>query len=297
MKAKNKIDGVRDNIGNELWNALVDSAITDNEKERRVLTLSEQIKKWPETMKVRLSLILEHLAKEWLLNPWSIKSLSEAEIKAVAWSEDEKKIKNIINYIVDSWRENDKKLSSDQLLKLNQAVIEGLDKYYGEAAEEYGNSKALQKRNDELVAELRASEKTDEVVEAALLERWSRNRIMRVGKAIQNTVNDKSLKDEDKDRKVLWQANSSAISGRWRRFDWINKLPSKIDANEEYKKAMDNLKKKMRDPQTKRDEKVVIRYIAKEATKHYSDYVERTVVDEDTRRQNVQDINTLMAAA
>lgn len=297
MKAKNKIDGVRDNIGNELWNALVDSAITDNEKERRVLTLSEQIRKWPETMKVRLSLILEHLAKEWLLNPWSIKSLSEAEIRAVAWSEDEKKIKNIINYIVDSWREDDKKLSSDQLLKLNQAVIEGLDKYYWEAAEEYGNSKAFQKRNDELVAELRASEKTDEVVETALLERWSRNRIMRVGKAIQKTVNDTSLKEEDRDRKVLWQANSSAISGRWRRFDWINKLPSKIDANEEYKKSMDNLKKKMRDPQTKRDEKVVIRYIAKQVTRHYSDYVERTVVDEDTRRQNVQDINTLMAAA
>ena len=59
---------------------------------------------------------------------------------------------------------------------------------------------------------------------------------------------------------------------------------------------MDNLTKKMNDPKTKADEKVVIRYIAKEATRHYSDYVERTVIDEDTRRQNMQNINTLMAA-
>ena len=145
-------------------------------------------------------------------------------------------------------------------------------------------------------AELRASEKADEVVEAALLERRSRNRIIMAGKAIQKTVKDSSLKPEDKDRKVLRQANSSAISGRWKRFDWINKLPSKIDANEEYKKAMDNLTKKMSDPKTKPDEKVVIRYIARESTKHYSDYVERTVVSEDKRKENLKTINWLMAA-
>lgn len=296
MKTANKIDGVRDNIGNELWKALISSAITDDEKERRILTLSEQIKNWAETMKVRLSLIIEHLAKEGLLNPESIKSLSEAEIKAIAWSDDKEKIKNIINYIVDSWREDGKKLSSDQLLKLNQAVIEWLDKYYGEAAEKYENNERLQRTNEGLVAELRASERADSVVEAALLERWSTNRIMRVWKAIQKTAKDTTLSNIDKDRKILWQANSSAISGRWKRFDWVNKLSSKIDANEEYKKAMENLTAKMNDSKTKPAEKVVIRYISREATKSYSDYIERTVVSEEDRKRNMKEINRLMAA-
>lgn len=294
LQPKRKINNITTNIAQEIWKIFLNWASRKRTKQERLDALSSQVEKWSENMKIRLTLTIDYLSKEWLLRPESIKSLSAEWIKRIEWSNGDEKIQNIIKYLVDNWRKKGEELTNEQKEKLNQAVIDWLDEHYWKLAEKEDISEELKARNDELEQELNASEAANEVVESAVLKRWSRNNMIRVWKSIEN-INNSDLDTVTKARKVLWQANSFALFGTWKRFDWINKLPHKIDINEEYKEAVDNLKEKMKNASEAR-EKVAIRYIMRQINKAYKDYIDARNISEETRKQNMKDINMAMAA-
>jgi len=302
LQPKRKMNLITDGTAEALWKVFTSELKTKATKTERIDALSDQIKEWSENMKVRLILTLNYLSNEWLLKPEAIKSLSAAKIREIAWGqnsnqflkENDKKIQNIIDYLINGWRKKGEELTAEQKEKLNQAVIDWLDAHYWNLAEKEDLSEQLQARNQELEEELNASEAANEVVEAAVLKRFSRNNMIRVWKSIEN-INNSNLDPVTKARKVLWQANSFAILGTWKRFDWINKLPKKIDVNKEYREAVDNLKKKMSSAQEAR-EKVAIRYIMRQINRAYTTYINETNISEEARKQNMRDINMAMAA-
>lgn len=294
LQPKRKIDGIRTDTAQKIWEVFLNWATGKWTKQERLDTLSSQIENWSENMKIRLAFAVDYLSREWLLKPESIKSLSAEWIKRIAWSNWDEKIQNIIKYLVNDWRKKGEELTSEQKEKLNQAVIDWMDKHYWNLAEKEDRSEELKARNDELEDELNASEAANEVVESAVLKRRSRNNMIRVWKSIEN-INNSNLDPVTKARKVLWQANTFAVFGTWKRFDWINKLPKKIDVNKEYREAVDNLKEKM-DNASEAREKVAIRYIMRQINKAYKDYIDATNITEETRKQNMRDINMKMVA-
>jgi len=72
-------------------------------------------------------------------------------------------------------------------------------------------------------------------------------------------------------------------------------LPKKIDINKEYVEAVNKLKEKMSNTKLAK-EKVAIRYIMRQVNIAYKDYIDATNISEETRRQNMKDINMAMAA-
>jgi len=291
LQPKKKIDGITTDVAKAIWEVFLNWASRKGTKQERLDALSSQVDQWSENMKIRLSLTIDYLSKEWLLKPEDIKSLSTNQITR---SNGDEKIQNIIKYLIDNWRKKGGELTNEQKERLNQAVIEWMEKHYWNLAEKEDRSEELKSRNDELEDELNASEAANEVVESAVLKRRSRNNMIRVWKSIENITNS-DLDPVTKARKVLWQANSFAIFGTWKRFDWINKLPKKIDVNKEYREAVDNLKEKM-DNASEAREKVAIRYIMRQINKAYKDYIDATNITEETRKQNMRDINMKMAA-
>lgn len=304
LQTKRPIDSVKTNVAEAIWKVFLGKVETKSTKEDRLNALSSQIENWSENMKIRLILTIDHLSSMWLLNPDSIKSLSAKKIMEIAWAENnkkfltenDKKIQNIIDYLIENWRKDDKKLTTEQREELNQAVIDWLDSHYWKLAEKSDISDELKVRNEELEEELKATDAANEVVESAVLSRWSRSNIIRVWKSIEKiNENKKWLDPVTKARKVLWQANSFAVFWSWKRFDWINKLPKKIDVNKEYVEAVNKLKEKMSNTKQSR-EKVAIRYIMRQVNRAYKDYIDATNISEETRRQNMKDINMAMAA-
>lgn len=294
LQPKRKINSITTDTAQKIWEVFLNWATRKWTKQERLDTLSSQIENWSENMKIRLAFAVDYLSREWLLKPESIKSLSAEWIKRIAWSNWDEKIQNIIKYLVNDWRKKGEELTSEQKEKLNQAVIDWMDKHYWNLAEKEDRSEELKARNDELEDELNASEAANEVVESAVLKRRSRNNMIRVWKSIEN-INNSNLDPVTKARKVLWQANTFAVFGTWKRFDWINKLPKKIDVNKEYREAVDNLKEKM-DNASEAREKVAIRYIMRQINKAYKDYIDATNITEETRKQNMRDINMKMVA-
>ena len=310
LQPKKPIDSIRTNTAKAIWDVFLNWVNNKNTKQKRLDALSDQIKEWHENMKIKLILTIDYLSKEWLLKPKSIKSLSADKIKEIAWKnetwggeygetaleERDRRIKNIIKYLVDDWRKNDEKLTNEQKEKLNQAVMDWMNEHYWKLAEKEDRSEELKARNDELEEELNASEAANEVVESAVLKRRSRNNTIRVWKSIERiNENKKWLDPVTKARKVIWQANSFAVFGSWKRFDLINKLPKKIDVNKEYKEVAHKLIEKMNTTEESR-EKVAIRYIMRQVNKAYKDYIDATNISEETRKQNMRDINMAMAA-
>jgi len=304
LQTKRPIDSVKTNVAEAIWKVFLSNVTSRSIKEERLGALSEQIEKWSENMKIRLILTIDHLSSKWLLTPESIKSLSVNKIMELAWAEnsrkflkdDDKKIQNIIDYLVKNWRKDGKELTTEQKEELNQAVIDWLDVHYWKLAEKSDVSDELKARNEELEEELKATDAANEVVEAAVLSKWSRSNIVRIWKSIEKiNENKKWLDPVTKSRKVLRQANSFAVFGSWKRFDWINKLPKKIDINKEYVEAVNKLKEKMSNTKLAK-EKVAIRYIMRQVNIAYKDYIDATNISEETRRQNMKDINMAMAA-
>jgi len=295
LKTKRPIGFIRERTAEEIGKVLLGKIKDKTTKQQRLDTLSDQLKWWSESMKIKLAIAVDCLIEQWLLGTDSIKWMTIDDIKKIEWSNSDAKIDNIIKYFMDTWRKDGKELTNDQRKKINKAIIDWLNKHYWDLAEKEDHSQELETRNQELEEELNASEAVNEVVESAVLKRWSKNNMIRVGKAIEKINEDSWLDAVTKARKVLWQANNFAISGSGKRFDWINKLPRKIDVNKEYKDAADNLNKKMdstKDPK----EKVAIRYIMRQINRAYTEYVNATNISEEDRRRNMREINSKMAA-
>lgn len=291
LQPKRKIEGVTTDVAKAIWDIfLAKNAPRTKKVENKNQKLSEfssDIENWSESMKLKFSLTIDHLSKNWLLNPESIKSLK------IRWDSTDEKLQNIIDDLVINRKTP---LTDNQKTQLDQAIANWMEKHYSDLVNKDDISDELKKRNEELEEELNASEAANEVVESAVLTRRSMNNTIRVWKSIERiNENKKWLDPVTKARKVLWQANSFAVFGSWKRFDWINKLPKKIDVNKEYREAVDNLKDKM-DKTKSPKEKVAIRYIMRQVNKAYKDYIDATNISEETRKQNMKDINMKMAA-
>ena len=289
LQPKRKIEGITKNIAEEIWKVFLAKNAPRSKKveakNQKLNEFSSDIENGTESMKIKFNLTINHLAENNLLDPESIKSLK------IRWASADERLQSILDDLTINRKTP---LTDSQKTQLDQAVANWVEKHYSDLAEKDDNSEELKARNEELEEELNASEAANEVVETAVLRRRSRNNMIRVWNSIKK-ISESSLDPVTKARKILWQANSFALLGTWKRFDWINKLPKKIDVNKEYREAVDHLKDRMWETDQPK-EKVAIRYIMRQINKAYKDYLDATNISEEDRRNNMKDINMKMAA-
>lgn len=289
LQPKRKIEGITKNIAEEIWKVFLAKNAPRSKKieakNQKLDEFSSDIENGTESMKIKFNLTINHLAENNLLDPESIKSLK------IRWASADERLQNILDDLTINRKTP---LTDSQKTQLDQAVANWVEKHYSDLAEKDDNSEELKARNEELEEELNASEATNEVVETAVLRRRSRNNMIRVWNSIKK-ISESSLDPVTKARKILWQANSFTLLWTWKRFDWINKLPKKIDVNKEYREAVDHLKDRMWETDQPK-EKVAIRYIMRQINKAYKDYLDATNISEEDRRNNMKDINMKMAA-
>ena len=262
----------------------------DSVKTNKLNQFSSSIEGASEWMKSNFILAVNYLSKNNLIKTEKIKSLKLKVLEDEKKSADEK-LSNILDELTQGLSEADR-------LKLDQDVSKwllNLSKESRKSDELWAKIIDLKQENSDLKDELNAMDAVSEVAEKAVLRRRSKYKMIRIWNSIKNII-ESSLDPETKARKVLWQANSFAIFGSWKRFDWIyNKLPLKFDVNKEYTKAVNKLKKGMNES-TNDGEKVAIRYIMRQVNKAYKDYIDATNISESARTQNMRDINRAMAA-
>jgi len=289
-----RLKDITKKVSENIWKIFLETnerkSDKDKSMQKKVDRLSDSIDNASEWTKANFILTVDYLLKNNLLKTDKIKSLKLRALEDDSKTNDEK-LENILIELKKDLSESDK-------LKLDQHISKwllNLSKEADSADKLWEKITDLEQQNTDLKSELDALDAVTEVSEKAVLKRWSRYKMIRIWNSIKR-INDSSLDPETKARKVLWQANSFAIFGSWKRFDWvINKLPKKFDVNEEYEKAVSKLKKKM-DESDNDGEKVAIRYVMKQVDKAHTDYIKATNISEETKRQNMRDINMKMAA-
>ena len=258
-------------------------------KTNKLNQFSRNVEWASEWMKSNFILAVNYLFEKELIKTEKIKSLKLKVLEDERKSADEK-LSNILDELTQGLSETDK-------LELDQNVSKwllNLSKESRKADKLWEKITDLEQQNADLKIELDALDTISEVSEKAVLTRRSRYKMIRIWNSIKN-INNSSLDPVTKARKILRQANSFAIFGSWKRFDWIyNKLPLKFDVNKEYTKAVNKLKKGM-NKTTNDGEKIAIRYIMRQVNKAYKDYMDATNISESTRKQNMRDINMAMA--
>lgn len=294
LQPKRKIDGITTDVAKAIWDIFLQSNGLESRKystkTNKLNQFSSNIEGASEWMKSNFILVVNYLFKNNLIKTEKIKSLKLKVLEDENKSADEK-LSNILDELTQGLSETDK-------LKLDQNVSKwliNLSKESRRADKLWEKITDLEQQNTDLKIELDALDTVSEVSERAVLTRRSRYKMIRIWNSIKN-INNSSLDPVTKARKVLRQANSFAIFGSWKRFDWIyNKLPLKFDVNKEYTKAVNKLKKWMNES-TNDGEKIAIRYIMRQVNKAYKDYMDATNISESTRKQNMRDINMAMAA-
>lgn len=289
-----KLKDITQKVSEDIWKVFLDSNQRKNDGEKamnnKLNRFWNSIEWASEWAKADFILNIDYLSKNNLIKVDKIKSLKLRILEDNTKQADEK-LSNILE-------ELKKDLPEQEKLKLEQNVSKWLLNLVEQAdsADRLGEKITdLEQQNTDLEGELEALDAVSEVSERAVLRRRSRFKMIRIWNSIKN-INDSTLDPETKARKVLWQANSFAIFGSWKRFDWIyNKLPLQFDVNKEYTKTVNKLKKEMNES-TDDGEKVAIRYIMRQVNKAYKDYIDATNISEDTRKQNMRDINMAMAA-
>lgn len=290
-----KLKDITQRVSEDIWKVFLDTNPNrahwwDKEKNKKLDRFSNSIEWASEWAKANFVLNIDYLSKNNLMKADKIKSLKLRVLEDDTKPADEK-LSNILEELTQGLSEADR-------LKLDQYVSKwllNLSKEADSADKLWEKITNLEQQNLDLKGELDALDAVSEVSERAVLTRRSRYKMIRVWNSIKN-INDSNLDSETKVRKVLWQANSFAIFGSWKRFDWIyNRLPLKFDVNKEYTKTVNKLKKEMNES-TNDGEKVAIRYIMRQVNKAYKDYIDATNISEDTRKQNMREINMAMAA-
>ena len=289
-----RLKDITTKVSEDIWKVFLESnqRKTDGEKSKKnkLDRFSNSIDGASESTKSNFILTVDYLSKNNLIKTNKIKALKLRVLEDNTKTQDDK-LSNILDELT-------KDLSESEKLKLDQSVSKWLIdlSQEGRSADKlWEKINDLEQQNSDLKGELDALDAVTEVSERAVLKRRSKYKMIRIWNSIKN-INDSALDPETKARKVLWQANSFAIFGSWKRFDWfINKFPKKFDVNEEYEKSVSKIKKKM-DESSDDGEKVAIRYIMRQVNKAYKDYIDATNISEDTRKQNMRDINMKMAA-
>jgi len=289
-----KLKDITTKVSEDIWKVFLESNPRKSEgekaKKNKLDRFSNSIDGASESTKSNFILTVDYLSKNNLIKTNKIKALKLRVLEDDTKTQDDK-LSNILDELT-------KDLSESEKLKLDQSVSKWLIdlSQEGRSADKlWEKINDLEQQNSDLKGELEALDAVTEVSERAVLKRRSKYKMIRIWNSIKN-INDSALDPETKARKVLWQANSFAIFGSWKRFDWfINKFPKKFDVNEEYEKSVSKIKKKM-DESSDDGEKVAIRYIMRQVNKAYKDYIDATNISEDTRKQNMRDINMKMAA-
>lgn len=301
LQPKRKIDNVKEDVAKAIWEVFLQSnnlKIEEGMNAGRIKRRNDRINEFAnktaeasEWAKSEFVLTVNYLLENNLMTTEKIKSLNLKSLNNDEITPD-KKLSNILDELTKWLKEPDK-------LKLNQHVSKwllNLSKEANNADKLWERITDLEQQNSDLKGELDALDAVNEVSERAVLTRRSMNNMIRVWNSIKN-INDSSLDPITKARKVLWQANSFAIFGSWKRFDWVyNKLPLKFDLNKEYKDTVDKLKEKM-DKSSNDGEKVAIRYIMKHVNKSYEDYIKATTISDNERKSNMRQINEKMVKA
>ena len=289
-----KLKDITTKVSEDIWKVFLESNPRKSEgekaKKNKLDRFSNSIDGASESTKSNFILTVDYLSKNNLIKTNKIKALKLRILEDDTKTQDDK-LSNILDELT-------RDLSESEKLKLDQSVSKWLIdlSQEGRSADKlWEKINDLEQQNSDLKGELDALDAVTEVSERAVLKRRSKYKMIRIWNSIKN-INDSALDPETKARKVLWQANSFAIFGSWKRFDWfINKFPKKFDVNEEYEKSVSKIKKKM-DESSDDGEKVAIRYIMRQVNKAYKDYIDATNISEDTRKQNMRDINMKMAA-
>ena len=293
-----KLKDITSKVSEDIWKVFLESnkRKTDGEKAKKnkLDRFSNSIEWASEWAKANFILSVNYLSKNNLIKTDKIKALKLRVLENDTNPNDkieDARLENILTELTQG-------LSESEKLSLQQYVSKellNLSEQADSADNLWRKINDLEQQNSDLKGELDALDTVSEVSERAVLKRRSKYKMIRIWNSIKN-INDSNLDKETKARKILWQANSFAVFWTWKRFDWfVNKFPKKFDVNEEYKKSVDKLKEKM-NASTDDGEKVAIRYIMRQVNKAYKDYLDVTNISEDTRKQNMRDINMAMAA-
>ena len=293
--SSNKLQDITKKVSKEIWDVFLEKNPNkmhreDKDKNKKLEKFSDSIKGASEWMKAEFILTVNYLIDKGLIKTDDIKSLNLRNLNKEKEADD--KLKNILNELRSNVKDKETKLELEQ--NVSKWLL-SLRKQSDSAENLRAKNKELWDENSYLKSELDALDAVSEVSERAVLKRWSKYKMIRIWNSIKN-INDSSLDPETKARKVLWQANSFAIFGSWKRFDWVyNKLPLKFDINKEYTKTVDKLENAMKES-TDDWEKVAIRYIMRQVNKSYKEYMEATTISEEKRKDNMREINRLMVA-
>ena len=290
-----KLKDITTKVSEKIWDLFLETNPNRKnwwvkDKNKKLDRFSDSINDASEWVKANFILNIDYLSKNNLIKSDKIKSLRLRVLQDDAKSSNDK-LESVLSELT-------KDLSESDRLKLDQHVSKwllNLSKEADSADKLWEKITDLEQQNSDLKGELDALDAVSEVSERAVLTRRSKFKMIRIWNSIKN-INDSTLDPETKARKVLWQANSFAIFGSGKRFDWVyNKLPLKFDINKEYTKTVKKLIKEMNES-TDDWEKVAIRYIMRQVNKSYKEYIDATTISEDSRKENMREINRLMAA-
>ena len=290
-----KLKDITTKVSEDIWEVFLNANPNREhrwykKKNQKLDRFSDSINDASEWTKANFILNIDYLSKNNLIKSDKIKSLRLGVLEDDTKSSNDK-LESVLSELT-------KDLSESDMLKLDQYVSKGLlnlSKEADSADKLWEKITDLEQQNSDLKGELDALDAVSEVSERAVLTRRSKFKMIRIWNSIKN-INDSALDPETKARKVLWQANSFAIFGSGKRFDWVyNKLPLKFDINKEYTKTVKKLTKEMNES-TDDWEKVAIRYIMRQVNKSYKEYMDATTISEDERKGNMREINRLMAA-
>ncbi len=247
-------------------------------------------------VKTKFAITVNYLVTSGLITKDHIKSLKLRSLK-LSSLEDERSRKSAdrkLQLIIDELKD---KLSPEDKQKLEQHTSEYLLNIANEsetADELWEKIKELKTENQDLKDELDASEAMNEIVEKSILSRRSINNTIRMWNAIRKINEDTSLDPVEKACRILWQANKYVFWWNKRRRKYFGNIKN-MNVNKTYLKAVDNIKKSIATAEWK--EKVALRYIMKQINKAYENYIERTKIPEDIRKENQRDVDRELAKA
>lgn len=258
-------------------------------KEKKLDRFTSSLEGATEWVKTRFALTVNYLTEKGLIKSEKIKSLKLKNLEDFNKTSNEK-LENIINDL-KSW------LSDTDRRDVDQHVSEWLIDLAEEsesANELWKKVKELDIQNQDLQNELDAADTANEIVESAILSKWSLNNNIRKAFALKKINEDNSLSAEQKAREVLWQANKYVIWWRKKRKRYFGSL-EKMNVNRAYFRAANSIRESIKKASTR--EKVALRMILKQVDAAYESYIKATTIDKDTRKQYMRDVNNSMASA
>ena len=130
LQPKRKIEWITTNTAQTIWDVFLAKNAPHTKKienkNQKLDEFASNIENWSESMKLKFSLTIDYLSKNWLLNPESIKSLK------IRWNSTDEKLQNIIDDLVTNRKTP---LTDNQRTQLDQVVANWVEKHYSDLAD------------------------------------------------------------------------------------------------------------------------------------------------------------------